>query len=264
MTIASHTTTASEFWQQIRTQAQHELAREPLLDCFFRTTVLDHASLAAAVSALLARQLQNAACSENEWRTQFEAILAKHQSLLDDMQADLCAVVERDRACRDSCHALCFFKGFHALAAYRLMHIFWTENHQPLALLMQHRISVEFGVDIHPAARIGSGILFDHATGIVVGETAAIGNNVSIMQGVTLGGTGKAGGDRHPKIRDDVLISVGAIILGNIEIGEGAQVAAGSVVLEAVAPHTLVAGVPAKVVCAAHSPQPALVMDHQI
>jgi serine O-acetyltransferase len=239
-------------------------SREPLLEGFFQRTILDHATLASAISAMLAQKLHSDACTETQWRQTFLPLLEKHPQLLQDMVADLSAIRERDRACRDGYQALCFFKGFHALSAYRLMHVLWQQEHKPLALLLQNRISIVFGVDIHPAARIGRGVMFDHATGIVVGETAVIGNNVSIMQGVTLGGTGKEGGDRHPKIRDGVLISVGATILGNIEIGEGAQVAAGSVVLEAVPAHALVAGVPAKIICKAHNAQPALVMDHQI
>jgi serine O-acetyltransferase len=267
--IATHMTTDNEanlraFWEPIRQQAQCELSREPLLADFFRRMILDHTTLAAAIAAMLAQKLHSDTCTETQWRQVFSAILENHPHLVQDMVADLNAIRERDRACRDVYQALCFFKGFHALAAYRLMHVLWMQNHRPLALQLQNRISIVFGVDIHPAARIGHGVMFDHATGIVVGETAVIGNNVSIMQGVTLGGTGKEGGDRHPKIRDGVLISVGATILGNIEIGEGAQIAAGSVVLEAVPAHTLVAGVPARIISKILNPQPALVMDHQI
>jgi len=252
------------FWHSVQENVRVLQNSEPLLAEFFHRMILDHTTLASAIAAMLAQTLRNDACKETQWRQTFSPLLEQHPGLLQDMVADLNAIRERDRACRDVYQALCFFKGFHALAAYRLMHALWMQNHRPLALLLQNRISIVFGVDIHPAARIGHGVMFDHATGIVVGETAFIGNNVSIMQGVTLGGTGKEVGDRHPKIRDGVLISVGAIILGNIEIGEGAQIAAGSVVLEAVPAHALVAGVPARIIGKANNPQPALVMDHQI
>ncbi|NND69077.1 MAG: serine O-acetyltransferase, partial [Halioglobus sp.] len=155
-----------------------------------------------------------------------------------------------------------YFKGFHALQTHRVAHCLWQNGRESLALFFQNRMSAEFGVDIHPAAQLGSGILLDHATGVVIGETAVVGNNVSILQSVTLGGTGKDEGDRHPKIGDGVLISAGAKILGNIRVGEGAKIGAGSVVLEDVPPHTTVAGVPAKIVGRPASDSPALDMDH--
>jgi len=251
-------------WEKLLAEAQQQQAKEPLLKDFFQKTVLRHTTLESAVSFILAQKLQNGIFSDSEWQKLFLKTLTDNSELTQHMVADIEAIRSRDCACNYYYQALCFFKGFHALAAYRIMHALWMQNHQPLALLLQNRISVVLGVDIHPAARIGDGVMLDHATGIVIGETAVVGNNVSIMQSVTLGGTGKAGGDRHPKIRDGVLISVGAAILGNIEIGEGAQVAAGSVVLESVPAHTLVAGVPAKVVGKPCSKQPALIMDHKI
>jgi serine O-acetyltransferase len=157
-----------------------------------------------------------------------------------------------------------FFKGFHALQAYRVAHWLWKQKRNSLALFLQNRISCVFAVDIHPAARIGKGIMFDHATGIVIGETAVVEDNVSIMQSVTLGGTGKEHGDRHPKVRSGVLISAGAKVLGNIEIGECAKVGAGSVVLKDVAPRTTVAGVPAKEVSVNTCTKPAQEMNHSL
>lgn len=251
-------------WQTIRTEALAQQKQEPLLDDFFQTAILEHSSLASAISMALAHKLQNDVVKANDLHSLFEKILLTTAPISEAIAADIVAIRQRDCACNHYYQALCFFKGFHALAAYRIMHQLWLQDHQALALHLQSRISAVLGVDIHPAARIGRGVMFDHATGIVVGETAVIGNNVSIMQGVTLGGTGKESGDRHPKIHDGVLISVGAAILGNINIGEGAQVAAGSVVLDAVPAHTLVAGVPAHIVGSAHGAQPALTMDHKI
>jgi serine O-acetyltransferase len=160
------------------------------------------------------------------------------------------------------CTPFLYFKGFHALQTHRIGHWLWNHGRESLALFFQNQMSVEFGVDIHPAARLGHGIMLDHATGVVIGETAVVGNNVSILQSVTLGGTGKDEGDRHPKIGDGVLISAGAKILGNIRVGDGAKVGAGSVVLENVPAHTTVAGVPARIVGRPSSDQPALEMDH--
>jgi len=251
-------------WRAIIAEVQEQQAREPLLSGFFQQGILKHRSLEAAISFVLAQKLQNDVIAAEALAQLFEKVLLQSPVLVNDIAADIVAIKQRDCACNHYYQAFCFFKGFHALAAYRIMHQLWQENHLPLALHLQHRISAVFAVDIHPAARIGHGVMFDHATGIVIGETAVIGNNVSMMQAVTLGGTGKESGDRHPKIRDGVLISVGATILGNIEIGEGAQVAAGSVVLDSVPPHVLVAGVPAKIVGKPHSTQPALQMDHKI
>jgi len=251
-------------WEIVRAEARQQQAKEPLLQDFFQDTVLRHASLEDAIGFILAHKLQDHMVANAEWQPLFARVLSAESALAQCFVADMEAIRSRDCACNYYYQALCFFKGFHALAAYRIMHALWLQNHQPLALLLQNRISAVWGVDIHPAARIGDGVMLDHATGIVIGETAVIGHNVSIMQSVTLGGTGKESGDRHPKIRDGVLISVGATILGNIEIGEGAQVAAGSVVLEPVPAHTLVAGVPAKIVGKPCNKQPALIMDHQI
>lgn len=180
------------------------------------------------------------------------------------MRADIQAVNERDSACCSLVTPLLYFKGFHALQAYRIAHWLWRQGRKPLALFLQNRISSVFAVDIHPAARIGKGIMFDHATGIVIGETAVVEDNVSIMQSVTLGGTGKEAGDRHPKVRKGVLISAGAKILGNIEVGECAKVGAGSVVLKDVPPRSTVAGVPARIIGENRCLQPSRDMDHHI
>jgi serine O-acetyltransferase len=188
--------------------------------------------------------------------------LESDASIREAVRADLQAVEDRDSACHELYIPFLYFKGFHALQTQRVSHWLWSHGRESLALFFQNRMSTEFGVDIHPAARMGRGIMLDHATGLVIGETAVVGNNVSILQSVTLGGTGKDEKDRHPKIGDGVLISAGAKILGNICVGEGAKVGAGSVVLENVPAHTTVAGVPAKVVGRPSSDQPALEMDH--
>lgn len=265
--MAIYTTTITEpesLWLAIKSEAKDQQQQEPLLFDFFQQSILQHSSLEKMISFTLAQKIKSDVVSADDLQKTFQSILLSTPNIIRSMVADIVAIKQRDCACNHYYQALCFFKGFHALAAYRIMHALWLQNHKPLALLLQSRISAVLGVDIHPAAQIGDGVMFDHATGIVIGETAVVGNNVSIMQSVTLGGTGKESGDRHPKIRDGVLISVGAAILGNIEIGEGAQIAAGSVVLDAVLPHTLVAGVPAKVVGKPHSAQPALIMDHNI
>ena len=180
------------------------------------------------------------------------------------VRADLNAVRERDPAAHHYSRPFLFFKGFHALQTYRVAHWLWRHDREALALFLQSRCTEVFGVDIHPAARIGNGIMIDHATGVVVGETAVIEDDVSMLHGVTLGGTGKHQGDRHPKVRRGVLIGAGAGILGNVEIGEGAKIGAGSVVLTDVPPHVTVAGVPAVIVGAADSDMPALAMNHRL
>jgi serine O-acetyltransferase len=176
-------------------------------------------------------------------------------------RADLAAVYDRDPACGRYMEPLLYFKGFHALAVHRFAHALWTLGRRDFALYLQSQSSKMFSVDINPATRIGNGIMIDHGHGIVIGETATIGDNVSILQGVTLGGTGKETGDRHPKVSDNVLIGAGAKVLGNIRIGECSRVAAGSVVLKDVPPNSTVAGVPAKIVGPAGCPEPARSMD---
>jgi serine O-acetyltransferase len=197
-------------------------------------------------------------------REVMEEAMAGDAGIGGAVRADLLAVRARDPACGGLTIPLLFFKGFHALQAYRIAHWLWREGREPLALYMQNIISQTFGVDIHPAARIGRGIMMDHASGVVIGETAVVEDDVSILQQVTLGGTGNEVGDRHPKVRAGVLIGAGSKILGNVEIGEGAKIGAGSVVLEDVPPHTTVAGVPAKVVGHPKVAKPALKMDHSL
>ncbi len=249
-------------WERIFKETRKYASEEPILASFLHATILNHCQLEQALSFHLASQLDSATASALLLREVIMQALESDASIREAVRADLQAVLERDSACNELCIPFLYFKGFHALQTQRVAHWLWNQGREPLALFFQNRVSAEFGVDIHPAARMGHGIMLDHATGLVIGETAVVGNNVSILQSVTLGGTGKEHGDRHPKIGDGVLISAGAKILGNIKVGEGAKVGAGSVVLEDVPPHTTVAGVPAKIVGRPASDQPALDMDH--
>ncbi|MCG8669123.1 MAG: serine O-acetyltransferase [Pseudomonadales bacterium] len=251
-------------WQSIRSEVEKQAAGEPILASFLHATVLNHDNLTASLSFHLANKLESATLPAMSIREIFEKAYDSDPAIIAATCKDIQAVVERDPVCSSYSVPLLYFKGFHALQAYRVSHWLWNQNRQCLALFMQNQISVVFGVDIHPAAKVGSGILVDHATGIVVGETAVIEDDVSILQSVTLGGTGKESGDRHPKIRKGVLISAGAKVLGNVEVGEGAKVGAGSVVLKAVPPHTTVAGVPAVAIGTPRSAQPALDMNQDL
>ncbi len=253
-----------DLWSRILEQAQQQADKEPVLSSFLHATVLNHANLEAALSFHLASKLDCNTAPAMVMHELFSEALSTDASIGTAVRADLQAILDRDSACQSVITPLLYFKGFHALQSFRVAHWLWQQERKSLALFLQNRISVVFGVDIHPAAQIGQGIMLDHATGIVIGETAVVEDNVSIMQAVTLGGTGKECGDRHPKIRSGVLISAGAKILGNIEVGEGAKVGAGSVVLKPVKAHTVVAGVPAKEVCRSKCNEPALNMDHQI
>jgi serine O-acetyltransferase len=258
------TAATDEIWTSIRTSAAREAAAEPVLASFLHATILNHDTLESALSFLLAQKLDSPTAPALLLREVIEEALGSDRGIGDAIRCDLRAVQSRDSACSEYAVAFLFFKGFHALQCWRISHWLWARNRRPMALFLQNRISCEFDVDIHPAARIGCGILLDHATGVVIGETAVVGNDVSLMQAVTLGGTGKESGDRHPKVGSGVLIGAGAEVLGNIRIGDGAKISAGSVVLADVPPHTTVAGVPAKVVGRPCSDSPALEMNHAL
>jgi serine O-acetyltransferase len=257
-------TATDPVWQNIRSQTRAHAEREPILASFLHATILNHESLETALSFHLANKLDSPTVSAMLIREVIQEALDSDPAIGKAARADLTAMKTRDPTVICLSVPFLFYKGFHALQAYRVANWLWRGERQSLALFMQNLISVVFGVDIHPAARIGQGIMLDHATGIVIGETAVVENNVSLMQSVTLGGTGKESGDRHPKVREGVLISAGAKVLGNIEIGVGAKIAAGSVVLKSVEPHTTVAGVPAVVVGKPRSSKPALDMNHQL
>jgi serine O-acetyltransferase len=249
------------FWDQIQAEARQEANREPVLFGFLFAAVLGHKMLEDGLSVLLANKLHTPELHANLLRDLIHEALAEDASIRASLRADLLAARTRDPAARGYAQPFLYYKGFHALQAYRLAHRLWNLGRCGLAAHLQNRISEAFGVDVHPAARIGSGILIDHGTSVVIGETAVVEDNVSLLHEVTLGGTGKDSGDRHPKVRRGVLIGAGAKILGNIEIGTGAKVAACSVVLRDVPPHTTVAGIPARVVGRCTVAEPALEMD---
>ena len=249
-------------WERISAETEKHAQEEPILASFLHSTILNHKTLECALSFHLASQLDSPTVSSLLLREVMLQAMESDAGIREAVRADLVAVVDRDSACHELYIPFLYFKGFHALQSQRIAHWLWHNGRQSMALFFQNRVSVKFGVDIHPAARLGKGLMLDHATGLVIGETAVVGENVSILQSVTLGGTGKDEGDRHPKIGNGVLISAGAKILGNIRVGDGAKVGAGSVVLEEVPAHTTVAGVPAKVVGRPASEQPALDMNH--
>jgi serine O-acetyltransferase len=249
-------------WDRIRTETEIHAQEEPVLASFLHSTILNHDSLECALSFHLASQLDGPTVTSLLLREVMLQAMRADPGIAAAAREDLLAVVDRDSASHELYIPFLYYKGYHALQSHRIGHWLWNNERRSMGLFFQNRVSVKFGVDIHPAARMGRGIMLDHATGLVIGETAVVGNNVSILQSVTLGGTGKEDGDRHPKIGDGVLISAGAKILGNIRVGEGAKVGAGSVVLEDVPPHTTVAGVPAKVVGRPGSASPALDMNH--
>lgn len=254
-------------WTQIKAEARRDAESEPALASFLYSTVLSHSSLARSISFHLGNKLCSSTMLSTLLYDLFLNAFSSDHELRAATVADLRAARARDPACVSFSHCLLNYKGFLACQAQRVAHKLWNQSRRPLALALQSRISDVFAVDIHPAAKIGKGVLFDHATGVVVGETAVIGNNVSILHHVTLGGTGKAGGDRHPKIRDGVLIGAGATILGNVNIGEGAKIGAGSVVLIDVPPRTTAVGNPARLVGGKEKPKeheevPGESMDH--
>jgi serine O-acetyltransferase len=249
-------------WEQIRADAAAAAGREAALAPLLEEVFLQRASLEEALSVRLARKLAYHATPESDLREVFLDAFATDASIGRQVRADLLAVRERDPACRTLLAPVLYFKGFHALTCHRFAHFLWRRERADLALYLQSLVAEVFAVDIHPATRIGGGILLDHATGFVAGETSVIDDNVSILQGVTLGGTGKEQGDRHPKVRSGVLIGAGAKILGNIEIGVGAKIGANSVVLHPVPPHATVAGVPARIVGRSAQSEPARAMDH--
>ena len=253
-----------ELWQEILGEVQVFSTEEPVLASYFHAAILSHDSLETALAYGLAEMLGNMAVSKRAIRKVIEEAFQTDTRLSEKMRRDLSAYRERDPACDKFVMPLLYFKGFHALQVHRAAHYLWTRERQALAVHLQSLCAEVFGVDIHPGAQIGGGIMIDHATSLVIGETTVIEDNVSMLHAVTLGGIGNACGDRHPKIRSGVLIAAGAKILGNVEVGEGAKVGAGSLVLEPVAPHTTVAGVPARVVGRPREISPALEMDHHI
>lgn len=248
-------------WDSVRQEAEHAAGRDPQLAAFFYTTIVNQPSLEAAVMHRVSKRLDHGDLDAAMIRQAFEEMAADWPEWGTVLRVDIQAVYDRDPACARFIEPVLYFKGFQAIQTHRLAHWLWQRGRQDFALCLQARSSEIFQTDINPAAPIGKGIFLDHATGLVVGQTASIGDNVSILQGVTLGGTGKESGDRHPKIRNGVLIGAGAKVLGNIEIGQCSRIAAGSVVLKPVPPKATVAGVPARVVGEAGCDEPSRAMD---
>ena len=248
-------------WSRICMEAEQAIAEEPLMGGLIHSGVLHHGSFDGALAYRISMKLASSEMSEQILREIADAAYAADPALTGAARADMVAIFDRDPACHRLLQPLLFFKGFQAIQSYRLGHWLWCNGRQDLAYFVQMRVSEVFGVDIHPAAQIGQGIMIDHAHSIVVGETAVVGDNVSMLHSVTLGGTGKEDDDRHPKIGNGVLIGAGAKVLGNIRVGHCSRIAAGSVVLEEVPPMKTVAGVPAKIVGEAGCSQPSLSMD---
>jgi serine O-acetyltransferase len=251
-------------WASLRNEAEAAGQKEAALASLLAAVILNHKSLDGALSYQLARKLGDQELRAMSIREIAEEAYASSPALVDMAEADLRAVFERDPACKGYLQPFLFFKGFLALQTQRVANWLWTEGRETLALYLQSRMSELFQVDIHPATRIGRGVFIDHGTGIVIGETAVIGDDVSMLQGVTLGGTGAERGDRHPKIGKGVLLGAGAKVLGNIEIGDYAKVASGSVVLKPVPAGCTAAGVPARLVNCPTTDEPARSMDHTL
>ena len=248
-------------WARIARESEAAIADEPLMGGLIHSSVLHHGGFEAALAYRISLKLASAEMPEQILREICDKALAADDRIGLSARADIVAVCDRDPACDRFLLPLLFFKGFQAIQAYRIAHWLWSEGRRDLARFFQMRCSEVFGVDIHPAARIGKGIMIDHAHSIVIGETAVVGDNVSMLHSVTLGGTGKEEEDRHPKIADGVLIGAGAKVLGNIRVGKCSRIAAGSVVLQEVPPMKTVAGVPARIVGEAGCAQPSVSMD---
>lgn len=248
-------------WDAVCAGARQVARIEPSLANLIYSSVLNHETFEQALAHRLAERLGHADVSSDLIRQAFHDALDLRPEIGAESRADLAATLERDPALHKAVDGFLYFKGFHAIQTHRFIHTLWKNGRTDFALYLQSRSSSVFQVDINPAARIGKGIMLDHATGFVVGETATIGDNVSILQGVTLGGTGKSEEDRHPKIGNGVLIGAGAIVLGNIKIGDCARIGAGSVVVKEVPPRVTVAGVPARIIGQSQVPQPSSVMD---
>lgn len=257
----SSVTSVDPVWHRIHAEAIDSIASEPLMGGLVHSGILRHNNLESALAHRIAMKLASAEMSEQILRELADDAMEQEPDLAAAARADLVAILDRDPACHRLLQPLLFFKGFQAIQAYRLGHWLWQQGRRDIAYFIQMRVSEVFGVDIHPGAQLGRGVMIDHAHSIVIGETAIVGDNVSMLHSVTLGGTGKEDDDRHPKIENGVLIGAGAKVLGNITVGHCSRIAAGSVVLEAVPPMKTVAGVPARIVGEAGCAQPSLTMD---
>ncbi|MBK1793575.1 serine O-acetyltransferase [Devosia sp. WQ 349] len=251
-------------WEAVRASAQQIVDSEPALANMALSNILNHARFEDALAHRLALRLGDEDVSADMIRQAFEETLRDAPHIGEAARTDLVATMERDPACDRAVEPLLYFKGYQAIQTHRFAHAMLNAGRRDFALYLQSRSSQVFQVDINPAVKMGKGIMLDHGTGLVIGETAVVGDNVSMLQNVTLGGTGKSDQDRHPKIGNGVLIGAGAKVLGNIRVGDCSRVGAGSVVLKEVPPRVTVAGVPAKVIGEAGCAQPALVMDQVV
>lgn len=251
-----------DVWPKLLSEAQEEATKEPILASFLHAIVLNHKTIEDALSFLLAGKLSGPSLQPMLMREMIDEVLKENPLMSDQFKTDLLAIYKRDPAAYNLLEPFLHFKGFHALQSYRVAHNLWKQGRKGLACHLQNRMSELFGVDIHPAAKIGKGILIDHATSVVIGETAVVDDDVSILHEVTLGGTGNATGDRHPKVKQGVLIGAGAKILGNVIIGEFSKIAASSVVLTNIPPHSTAAGVPAQIIGKPFADIPSYAMNH--
>lgn len=251
-------------WAQIRNEAQQVAETEPLMASIVHATVLNHRTLEDALGYRIAQKLSSEDMPSLLIREMCDQAFADQPGIGDAVRADIVAVFERDPFCDRMIQPLLYFKGFIGIQSYRVAHWLWNQGRKDLAMFIQMRVSQLFSMDVNPAARIGRGLMIDHAHAMVIGETAVVGDDVSLLHGVTLGGTGKETGDRHPKIGDGVLIGAGAKVLGNITVGKCSRIAAGSVVLKDVPECTTVAGIPAKIVGEAGCERPSFSMNHDV
>lgn len=261
---ADKATKVDPVWQAVREEAEAVIAKETLMSSFIYSNILNQDSLEAAVIHRIAERLHNRDFSAELVRQSFNSMLQDFPEWSDILRIDLAAVYDRDPACSRLLEPILYFKGFQAIQTHRLAHWNLSQGNKDVALYLQSRSSQVFQTDINPAAQFGKGVFLDHATGLVVGETAAVGNDVSILHGVTLGGTGKEMEDRHPKIRDGVLLGAGATVLGNIEVGQCSRIAAGSMVIKDVPKNVTVAGIPGRVVGVAGCSEPSRSMNQII
>lgn len=251
-------------WSKVREEADEATRREPAMAGFLFATILNHDRLEQAICHRLAQRLTHADVDAGLLFDTFDELSEKNPDLIEKFRTDLLAVFDRDPACHRFIEPLLYFKGFHALQTYRFAHALWAEGRRDFAFYLQSQSSRIFSIDIHPAANIGKGIFIDHGHAIVIGETASVGDDVSILHNVTLGGTGKDSGDRHPKIENGVLLGAGAKVLGNITVGRCSRIAAGSVVLQDVPPKKTMAGIPARIVGEAGCSEPSRTMNQML
>jgi len=248
-------------WDRIRTEAHDIVENEPILGGLVHSGLLHHSTLENSLAYRTSLKLASGEMTDQILREIIDEAYNSEPVLGQAARSDIVAIYERDPACHRFIQPVLFFKGFQAVQAYRVAHWLWQQDRKEMAYFIQMRVSEVFGIDIHPGAVVGQGIMIDHAHSIVIGETAVVGDNVSMLHSVTLGGTGKDDGDRHPKIENGVLIGAGAKVLGSITVGYCTRIAAGSVVLEDVPPCKTVAGVPARIVGEAGCSQPSVMMD---